>query len=89
MGKNMSHLIRRYSNRKMFSHDKHSFVDLSDIYNLYKSGENLKILERKMDTETNQIIIEDITTDIIVQAIVHTEKENPKFRKMLFNYAKK
>ena len=75
----MSHLIKMYHNRKFFSLENHKYVTLTEILGMYREGEKLEVRNSQN---------EDITTDTIINSIVKSEHDKPRFRKHLLNYAR-
>jgi polyhydroxyalkanoate synthesis repressor PhaR len=41
----MTHVVKRYPNRKMYSVEKSHYVTLGDIFDMVNSGEDVKVLD--------------------------------------------
>lgn len=63
--------IIRYKNRKLYSKDTSTYVTLSDIRDLIKSGKTVQVL----DNESS----EDITAQTLAQVVSATVKAVPVF----------
>ena len=53
--------IRRYANRKLYHVEGHRYINLGDIAQLIRSGDEVKVLDHTSG--------EDITTEILAQVI--------------------
>lgn len=65
-------IIKKYPNRRLYDTEKSSYITLSEVHNIIKSGKDFKVV----DAETG----EDITRSILVQIIIEQENgETPIF----------
>jgi len=62
----MTHIIKRYTNRKMYDSTTSKYVTLEDIARLLKENEELQVI----DNETG----DDITTITLIQIILEQER---------------
>jgi len=72
------YLIRKHSNRKLYNMTTHAYVTLKEIYNFFREGQSVKIV----DTSSGK----DITDDVILQSLAFST--SAKLKRKLVDYAK-
>lgn len=66
-----AHIIKKYPNRRLYDTVNSCYINLSDVKNLIKQYDYVKVIE----TATNQ----DVTRSILLQVILEEELKNPLF----------
>lgn len=68
--------IKRYENRKLYDTESGQYVNLSDIANFVRQGEEIQILDHRSGM--------DVSSSILAQIIVETEKNRQGTLSKLF-----
>jgi polyhydroxyalkanoate synthesis repressor PhaR len=76
----MTHIVKRYPNRKMYSVEKSHYVTLSEIFNMVNSGEDVKVL----DNATG----EDITLRTLKSGLYQLDMSMDQVKGMIRNIGK-
>lgn len=76
----MTHVVKRYPNRKMYSVEKSHYVTLGDIFDMVNSGEDVKVL----DNATG----EDITLKTLKSGLYQLEMSMDQVKGMIVNMGK-
>lgn len=62
----MTRVIKRYGNRKLYDTEESRYVNLGEVFDYVRGGQDVRIVNNKTQ--------EDITTPILLTALIEREK---------------
>lgn len=77
------YLIHKHKNRKLYDTTKHVNITLREVFELFKSGTEFKVINSENSRERPG---EDVTDDTILQSF--TQIPTPKVKRKLLDYAR-